>query len=205
MSTSIKINVESYNAYNSGYLLGKWHDITDLDQDEFNELMKTIREETEKKLSKLQDDKEMIYSVCEEFFCPDYEIEINGNDFGNLVSDGPCLGADPQSIFDLKEQFEEIESVLTCDISIAVYAEFLNNNDHEESLKLAQDGYTVPYRSESDKHQDIGEYFIDEMGCMEIPDHLANYIDYESYGSDMCHDNHIDIEVNGQSYAFFYN
>lgn len=33
--------------------------------------------------------------------------------------------------------------------------------------------------------EDLGRYFVDELGCLSIPDHLKNYIDYESYGRDI--------------------
>ena len=35
-----------------------------------------------------------------------------------------------------------------------------------------------------DDYSDLGRYYIDEVGVMEIPEHLANYIDYEAYGRD---------------------
>lgn len=33
-----------------------------------------------------------------------------------------------------------------------------------------------------DDYSDLGRYYIDEVGVMEIPEHLANYIDYEACG-----------------------
>lgn len=33
--------------------------------------------------------------------------------------------------------------------------------------------------------EDLGRYYIEEMCTLEIPEHLANYIDYEAYGRDM--------------------
>ena len=37
-------------------------------------------------------------------------------------------------------------------------------------------------------YSDLGHYYIDEVGVMEIPEHLANYIDYEAYGRDVAID-----------------
>ena len=39
-----------------------------------------------------------------------------------------------------------------------------------------------------DDYSDLGHYYIDEVGVMEIPEHLANYIDYEAYGRDVAID-----------------
>lgn len=39
-----------------------------------------------------------------------------------------------------------------------------------------------------DDYSDLGRYYIDEVGVMEIPEHLANYIDYEAYGRDVAID-----------------
>jgi antirestriction protein len=60
--------------------------------------------------------------------------------------------------------------------------------DHSGSVKdlinLAQnlDCYEL-YPNVSD-NDDLGRYLIDELGYEEIPDHLANYIDYGAYGRD---------------------
>ena len=34
-------------------------------------------------------------------------------------------------------------------------------------------------------HDDLGRYYIEEMGAMQVPDYLQNYIDYEAYGRDV--------------------
>lgn len=39
-----------------------------------------------------------------------------------------------------------------------------------------------------DDYSDLGHYYIDEVGVMEIPEHLVNYIDYEAYGRDVAID-----------------
>ncbi len=33
-------------------------------------------------------------------------------------------------------------------------------------------------------HDDLGRYYIEELGAMQVPEHLQNYIDYEAYGRD---------------------
>lgn len=36
-----------------------------------------------------------------------------------------------------------------------------------------------------ESNADLGHYYIDELGMMEVPDYLADYIDYEAYGRDV--------------------
>ena len=36
-----------------------------------------------------------------------------------------------------------------------------------------------------ERNADLGHYYIEELGMMEVPDYLADYIDYEAYGRDV--------------------
>lgn len=45
------------------------------------------------------------------------------------------------------------------------------------------DKYEIYPGVESDA--DLGRYYIEELGMMEVPDYLADYIDYEAYGRDV--------------------
>ncbi len=40
-------------------------------------------------------------------------------------------------------------------------------------------------------HDDLGRYYVEELGAMQVPEHLQNYIDYEAYGRDIA------LEENG--------
>ncbi len=37
-------------------------------------------------------------------------------------------------------------------------------------------------------HDDLGRYYVEELGTMQVPEHLQNYIDYEAYGRDIALD-----------------
>lgn len=41
-------------------------------------------------------------------------------------------------------------------------------------------------------HDDLGRYYIEELDAMQVPEHLRNYIDYETYGRDIA------LEESGQ-------
>ena len=37
-------------------------------------------------------------------------------------------------------------------------------------------------------YDDLGRYYIEELDAMQVPEHLKNYIDYETYGRDVAID-----------------
>ena len=47
-------------------------------------------------------------------------------------------------------------------------------------------------------HDDLGRYYIEELGAMQIPSYLENYIDYEAYGRDVA------LEEGGEFTEFGY-
>ena len=46
--------------------------------------------------------------------------------------------------------------------------------------------------------EDLGIYYVDEIGAVKVPDELRYYIDYESYGRDIA------LEENGQFIEYGY-
>ena len=48
------------------------------------------------------------------------------------------------------------------------------------------DKYDIYLGVEND--EDLGRYYIEELGAMEVPEHLKGYIDYEAYGRDIALD-----------------
>ncbi len=49
-------------------------------------------------------------------------------------------------------------------------------------------------------YDDLGRYYIEELGTMEVPEHLQNYIDYEAYGRDIALDEISDFTDYGYVY-----
>lgn len=46
-----------------------------------------------------------------------------------------------------------------------------------------------------ESNADLGHYYIEELGMMEVPDYLADYIDYEAYGRDVAINEPYEVEV----------
>ena len=116
--------------------------------------------------------------VYEETFITDYETGVEG-----LAN---CLGE-----YESVDELNYLASAL-CDLDdrdIAKFEAALDFGEHTSSVKelinLAQnlDCYDIYY--DIGDHDDLGRYYLEEYGIMDVPDHMAGYIDYESYGRDV--------------------
>jgi antirestriction protein len=135
------------------------------------------------KLPAAQGDVQVLFSrigvdgvLYEEIFITDYETDIAG-----LHRLGEYERIDELNyLASLLSEMDEGE--LEKFEAAAVYGE--HNGSAKDLINLAQnlDCYEL-YPDVSD-NDDLGRYLIDELGYEEIPDPLANYIDYEGYGRD---------------------
>ena len=114
----------------------------------------------------------------EEIFITDYETDISG------LYD--CLGE-----YESIDELNYLASMLD-DMDEGEQAKFeaaLSYGDYTGSLKdlinLAQNLDCYEYCPGISDEDDLGRYMIDEMGAMEVPEYLENYIDYEAYGRDV--------------------
>lgn len=57
------------------------------------------------------------------------------------------------------------------------------------------EGFEESYRGEYDSKLDFATELFDE--CMDVPNHLANYIDYEKYANDLFMNGFYSVSVNG--------
>ncbi|WP_326974525.1 MULTISPECIES: antirestriction protein ArdA [Acutalibacteraceae] len=98
----------------------------------------------------------------EEIFITDYETNISG------LYD--CL----PEYADLDEgDREKFEAALSCGD---------HTSDLKELINLAQNLDCYEYYPGICDEDDLGRYMIDEMGALEVPEYLENYIDYEAMG-----------------------
>ena len=66
----------------------------------------------------------------------------------------------------------------------------INNNIYEmnitpsdkDLINLAQNLDCYDYIPGIEDEEDLGYYYVDEMGALEIPETLTNYFNYEAYG-----------------------
>ena len=75
--------------------------------------------------------------------------------------------------------------------------------DIDEAEEMAKDCIQIerPAFSFLSDNYIIGEYFIEELRALELPDEIAPYFDYEAYGRDISYDYHT-TEKDGTIYLF---
>lgn len=114
----------------------------------------------------------------EEIFITDYYTNIPG------LHD--CLG-EYESVDELNYLASLLDNMQEWEIE--KFSAAIEHGDHAGSLKdlinLAQNLDCYMLYSGIEDEDDLGRYYIEEMCSLEVPEHLANYIDYEAYGRDM--------------------
>ena len=107
----------------------------------------------------------------EEYFITDYETDVDGLKIGE---------------YDNIEELNELAELIEEDPEI-VAALMYYGYDTAEEIKEHWDNVTyctTPSGFESDESA-IGYYYAEELACLDIPENLKNYFDYESYGRDI--------------------
>lgn len=120
----------------------------------------------------------------EEIFITDYETDIDGL--------SQHLG-EYESIDELNYLAQLLDDLQ--DYELELFAAAVQYGDHTGSVKdlinLAQNLDSYQLYSGISNEDDLGRYYAEELCCLDVPEHLQNYIDYEAYGRD------INIEESG--------
>lgn len=204
MDIKLRLVIESYNNYNAGHLFGEWVDCSDFDQDDFDTLMKKLKSEYESKLNKLHncDDE-----LCEEWFCPDLEMSIDGEhvDLHALLFDGVGLGVVPSEAFehflDVKEFVEERPYLDATDLH---FYQNIKDDGRYDTLEEAYDNTEIFLTIEAFHDDEVDEkigWKCFEDGLIEIPEYIQNYFDYEKYGYAVKQDFSI-ARINNRTYLY---
>lgn len=116
----------------------------------------------------------------EEIFITDYETEIPV-----LYN---CLG-EYESIDELNYLAALLDDLEEWEVEkFAAAVDFGEYNSVPALINLTQNLDCFELYSDVNSEEDLGRYYIEEMCTLEIPEHLASYIDYEAYGRDMSMD-----------------
>lgn len=114
----------------------------------------------------------------EEIFITDYETSISG-------------------LYDCLPEYTDLDELnylaaLLDDLDEGDLEKFeaaLSSGEHTDGLKdlinLAQNLDCYEYYPGICDEDDLGRYMIHEMGALEVPEYLENYIDYEAFGRDV--------------------
>ena len=156
---SMEIFLTNLGKYVEGCLVGQWVKLP-VPEDKLESILKEIG----------------INDEYEEFFITDYETSFCG------LRD--VLG-EYESIETLNELAELLESLSSDDEdklgAILETESFSNATDIKEIVERLDEFDLI---TDIDDDDDLGRYLIDECCCLDVPEHLKSYIDYEAYGRD---------------------
>jgi len=155
-----KLYIGTYNKYNSGSLRGEWVDMTQFsDTDEFYAYIKKLHKDESDPEYMAQDFEEMPKDLYSESFDPDTIEKII--EFANLS--------------------EHEQDMVT---------EYLDNESLEKDETMQDIIDRCVFQADDSLMNIETQYAYDyeEQGCIEIPEHLQNYFDYETYGKDITQD-----------------
>lgn len=160
---SMKIFLTNLGKYNEGYLIGKWVKLP-IPADKLKEVLDEIG----------------INERYEEVFISDYETSFEG--MSDVISEYTSITALNELAEEIEALFEDEEeklaAILECEYcrSIEDVREMIANLDDYD---LIQD---------IDDDEKLGYYYAEEVGCIDLPKHLRNllnYFNYEAYGRDI--------------------
>ena len=156
VKTILSVWIGNLGAYNAGILRGDWYDLDNYDL-----------EELETAVNELTNNGRNDYFIADSM--SDYGVEVG--EYESLES----LYAKYLTVQDIIEQYGENAA--------DVIAAYTNNiSDDLEHIY----SYEFYFYSDCYTMADVAFEYLDQNGGLdEMPEHLRNYFDYESYGRDM--------------------
>jgi len=159
--------ITNLGKYNEGELVGEWVKFP------------TTSEELQKVFERIGiGSKDDFGNPYEEWFISDYDCYVDGlyeklGEYENL-DELNYLASKLDELDDHDyNHFQAAMQISDYTGSIKDVINLIDNLDKYEIYPGVED------------YSDLGHYYIDEVGVMEIPEHFANYIDYEAYGRDV--------------------
>ena len=156
----VKIYITNLGKYVEGYLIGKWVKLPVAD-DVLEKVLGAIG----------------IDEYYEEYFITDYETEIVG--VGNSIGEYSSLA-------ELNRLAERLEDLCQSDADkLEAVLEYTSCRSVTELLELIDELDSFELLPAVDDDKDLGYYYADECCCIDIPEHIRTYFDYEAYGRDI--------------------
>ena len=156
--------ITNLGKYNEGALVGEWVKFP------------TTAEELKKVFERIgigaKDDFGQTY---EEWFITDYDCYVDGlydllGEYANLDE----LNYLASKLDDMsQDEYERFQAAMEIGNHTGSIQELINLTENLDCYDVYPDIHD---------HDDLGRYYIEELGAMQVPEHLRNYIDYEAYG-----------------------
>ena len=159
---NLRIFLTNLGKYNEGELVGEWVDLP------------TTRDEMKVVFNRLSIGK----SPYEEYFITDYESEtITG--LTEMLGEYENL----DELNYLASRLDELDTYDTSVFEAAIEAGI--PRDIADLIDLTNNLDDLILLTDVNDDEDLGYYYADELGCIEIPENIKCYFDYEAYGRDI--------------------
>lgn len=172
----MRIYLTNLGKYNEGYLVGEWVNLPIEDEELKNVLSRIV-----------------INKRYEEWFITDYEVEIRG--IGDAISEYSDLSALNELAVKLDElpdwDKEKLQAVLEAE----------SQSNPQDILNLIENLDDFDLLSDIQNEEDLGYHYADECCCLDIPENIKCYFDYQSYGRDI----HLDGNGTFTDYGYLIN
>ena len=159
-----KIYVGTYAKHNDGNLYGKWLDLTDYTS------------------------KEDFYAACAELHSDEQDAEFMFQDHENILE---CFIGESwlsDKFFAYMEAVTNLDNEDAFTAFISNYGFDMDSEDVSDIINKFEDSFQGWYNSELDYAYEIADQ------CLEIPENIASYFDYDKYASDLFLDGYTYID-----------
>ena len=170
----LNVFLTNLGKYNEGFLVGKWVELP-CEGEELTNALRSIGIDGVR---------------YEEWFITDTETDIDG--LGDLIGEYENFDrlnelADALDSLD-KWEVEKVQAIMEAD-----------SPDLEDLLAALESGLcSYDLYAGVEDEEDLGRYYIEECGALDIPENIQQYFDYEAYGRD------VSLEENGTFTAWGY-
>lgn len=157
----IKVFITNLGKYNEGYLIGEWLELPATEK-EITDVLKRIG---------INEEPDEDGNYYEEYFITDYETDVDGLKIGEY-----------ENLDDLNELAEAVE-----DNEEAAAALIYYGYDTADEIRDNLDNVIYVTSTEGSESEEfaIGWFYAKEAGCLNIPDEIEPYFDFEAYGRDI--------------------
>ena len=156
----MKIFITNLGRYNEGYLVGKWVKLP-VCEDVLDKVLKEIG----------------IDEYYEEYFITDYENEIIG--IGDVISEYSSV----QALNELAQRLEELSDDEADKLGAVL--EYEACRSVSEVLELLDKLDEFDLLTDVTDDEELGYYYAEEYCCIDIPEYIQPYFDYEKFGRDV--------------------
>ena len=159
----MKIFITNLGRYNEGYLVGKWVKLP-VSEDKLDEVLEEIGIDNE---------------YYEEYFITDTDCENEIIGIGDVISEYSSV----QALNELAQRLEDLSDDEADKLGAVL--EYEACRSVSDVLELLDELDNFDLLTDVTDDEELGYYYAEEYCCIDIPEHIQPYFDYEAYGRDI--------------------